>query len=169
MKLRHPFLYAIDFQNIMSLRTSGAPRSESKITMTASGSHTLMQRRLVWPLPGIPSGHNPFPCLPLGEGVSRVPRKRETDEGKKLSVKACACDHPLHKYFGPGSSGGNVLVPARTLIRSRLKGRCRKAAPLRIPRPHRRACLRMFQVAMGGSIEELWIECRFCNMLSGMT
>ena len=33
------------------------------------------------PLPGIPSGHNPYPCLPLGEGGSRVPRKRETDEG----------------------------------------------------------------------------------------
>ncbi len=24
-----------------------------------------------------------FPCLPLGEGGSRVSRKRETDEGKK--------------------------------------------------------------------------------------
>ena len=43
----------------------------------------------------------------------------------------------LTEYFGAGPSGGNVLVPARTLRRSRLKGRCRKAAPLRIPRPHR--------------------------------
>ena len=29
-----------------------------------------------------PSGHNPFPkAFPSGEGGSRVPRKRETDEG----------------------------------------------------------------------------------------
>ena len=32
------------------------------------------------------SGHNPFPkAFPSGEGGSRVPRKRETDEGRKLS------------------------------------------------------------------------------------
>ena len=74
---------------------------------------------------------NLFPCLPLGEGGSRVPRKRETDEGKKLGVKTCAYIPILHKCFGSGSSGGNVLVPARTLRRSRLKGRCRKAAPVR--------------------------------------
>ena len=37
---------------------------------------------LVWPPPGIPSGHNPFSkAFPSGEGGSRVPRKRETDEG----------------------------------------------------------------------------------------
>ena len=30
-----------------------------------------------------------FLCLPLGEGGSRISRKRETDEGEKLSVKAC--------------------------------------------------------------------------------
>ena len=51
--------------------------------------------------------------------------------------------------FGSGSSGGNVLVPARTLRRNRLKGRCRKAAPLRIPRPLRRNCPKIFRVAMG--------------------
>ena len=36
----------------------------------------------------------------------------------------------LPEALGSGPSGGNVLVPARTLRRSRLKGRCRKAAPL---------------------------------------
>ena len=61
----------------------------------------------------------------------------------------CARILTLSKYFGSGPSGGNVLVPARTLRRSRLKGRCRKAAPLSIPRPHRRKRTRMFQVAMG--------------------
>ena len=50
--------------------------------------------------------------------------------------------------FGAGSSGGNFLVPARKLIRSRLKGRCRKAAPLSIPRPHRRKYAKMFRAAM---------------------
>ena len=59
------------------------------------------------------------------------------------------CIPRLTECFGAGSSGGNFLVPARKLIRSRLKGRCRKAAPLSIPRPHRRKCTRMFQVAMG--------------------
>ena len=40
---------------------------------------------LVWLPPGIPSGYNPFPkAFPSGEGGSRVPRKRETDEGRKL-------------------------------------------------------------------------------------
>ncbi len=44
--------------------------------------HCEPVRRLVWPLPGIPSGHNPFPkAFPSGEGGSRVSRKRETDEG----------------------------------------------------------------------------------------
>ena len=116
-----------------------------------------------------PSGHNPFPCLPLGEGGSRVPRKRETDEGKKLSVKTCVCDHPLHKCFGSGSSGGNVLVPARTLRRSRLKGRCRKAAPLRIPRPHRRKCLKMFLAAMGDVIGSFRKRPGGCDRWEGVT
>ena len=64
-------------------------------------------------------------------------------------MKTCAYTPTLHKCFGSGSSGGNVLVPARTLIRSRLKGRCRKAAPLRIPRPHRRKQFRMLRIAVG--------------------
>ena len=55
----------------------------------------------------------------------------------------------LAEYFGADPSGGNFLVPARKLIRSRLKGRCRKAAPLSIPRPLRRKCTRLLQVAMG--------------------
>ena len=37
----------------MSLRVSGAPRSESKITMTASGSHTLMWLTLAWQSPQV--------------------------------------------------------------------------------------------------------------------
>ena len=67
------------------------------------------------------------------------------------------CIPRLTECFGAGSSGGNVLVPARTLIRSRLKGRCRKAAPLRIPRPHRRRHVRIFRVAMGGFIGALTV------------
>jgi len=63
----------------MSLRTSGALRSESKIIMTAGGSHTTMQRTLVWPLPGIPSGHNPHPLPSLG---GRWHGAAVTDEGK---------------------------------------------------------------------------------------
>ena len=54
----------------------------------------------------------------------------------------------LTKISDSGPSGGNFLVPARKLIRSRLKGRCRKAAPLRIPRPHRQNCLKMLLAAM---------------------
>ena len=34
--------------------------------------------------------------------------------------------------------------------RNRLKGRCRKAAPLRIPRPLRRKWVKMFWIAMDG-------------------
>ena len=44
--------------------------------------------------------------------------------------KVYPCIPRLTECFGSGPSGGNVLVPARTLRRSRLKGRCRKAAPL---------------------------------------
>ena len=54
--------------------------------------------------------------------------------------------------------GGNVLVQARTLRRSRLKGRCRKAAPLSIPRPHRRNCVKAFRVAIGDFIERYRME-----------
>ena len=56
----------------------------------------------------------------------------------------------LPEAFGTEPSGGNVLVPARTLRRSRLKGRCRKAAPLRIPRPLRRKRIKIYRVAMDG-------------------
>ena len=75
-------------------------------------------------------------------------------KGKRLEVKACPYIPTLHKRFGAGSSGGNVLVPARILRRSRLRGRCRKAAPLRTPRPHRRKQARMFRHASGESIEK---------------
>ena len=75
-------------------------------------------------------------------------------KGKRLEVKACPYIPTLHKRFGAGSSGGNVLVPARTLRRSRLRGRCRKAAPLRTPRPHRRKKVIMFRPASGESIEK---------------
>ena len=55
----------------------------------------------------------------------------------------------LKEYFDTGPSGGNFLAPARKLIRSRLKGRCRKAAPLRIPRPHRQKFSGLFLTAIG--------------------
>ena len=56
----------------------------------------------------------------------------------------------LLKAFSADPSGGNFLVPARKLIRSRLKGCCRKAAPLRIPRPLRRKRIKIYRVAMDG-------------------
>ena len=73
-------------------------------------------------------------------------------------MKTCAYTPTLHKCFGTGSSGGNVLVSARTLRRSRLRGRCRKAAPLRTPRPHRRKQAKIFRLAIGGSIGNAQIE-----------
>ena len=104
-----------------------------KTLMTASGSHTLIYAALVWQSPGSSKKYNrPCPHRP--------------------KMKKCAYIHTLKKCFGAGSSGGNVLVPARTLRRSRLKGRCRKAAPLRIPRPHRRKYPGMFRAAMGSSV-----------------
>ena len=41
-------------KDTLSLRTSGAPRSESKITMTASGSHTLIYAHWCGPFQGFP-------------------------------------------------------------------------------------------------------------------
>ena len=73
-------------------------------------------------------------------------------------MKTCAYTPTLHKCFGAGSSGGNVLVSARTLRRNRLRGRCRKAAPLSTPRPHRRKQAKIFRLAMGGSIGNAQIE-----------
>ena len=92
---------------------------------------------LVWQSPGHSENHNRT-CR------GRCPHRPV--------VKDRACSPPLKEYFGSGSSGGNFLVPARKLIRSRLKGRCRKAAPLSIPRPHRRKCRGMFRIAIGGLI-----------------
>ena len=60
----------------------------------------------------------------------------------------------LHKYFSADPSEGKVLVSARTLKRSRLRGRCRKAAPLRTPRPHRRKQIRIFRLATSESVEK---------------
>ena len=84
-----------------------------------------------------------FQGLPLrGEGARRA------DE---VAIrKNCAYIPKLKECFSAGSSGGNFLVPARKLIRSRLKGRCRKAAPLRIPRPLRRKRIKIYRVAMDG-------------------
>ena len=62
-------------------------------------------------------------------------------------MKKCAYIHTLEKCFGAGSSGGNFLVPARKLIRSRLN----------IPRPHHRRHVRIFRVAMGGFIGALTV------------
>ena len=36
------------------------------------------------------------PCLPLGEGGSRIPRKRETDEGKSRAATSSARPAPVH-------------------------------------------------------------------------
>ena len=113
-----------------------------KILMTASGSHTLIYAALVWQSPGSSKKYN-RPCR------GRCPHRPK--------MKKCAYIHTLKKCFGSGSSGGNFLVPARKLIRSRLKGRCRKAAPLRIPRPLRRRHVRIFRVAMGGFIGALTV------------
>ena len=75
------------------------------------------------------------------------------------SPKSKDCTYVLkrNKYFGAEPSGGNVLVPARTLRRSRLKGRCRKAAPLRIPRPQRRKCAGIFRPVIGAFIRNAQI------------
>ena len=105
-----------------------------KILMTASGSHTLIYAALVWQSPGSSEKYN-RPCR------GRCPHR-------PVNCKSIHIPR-LTEYFGSGSSGGNFLVPARKLIRSRLKGRCRKAAPLRIPRPLRRRLGEMFRVAVG--------------------
>ena len=88
--------------------------------------------------------------LPLGEAPTI--RVRSMPSSAKNERK---CFFPtLHRYFSADPSGGKVLVSARTLRRSRLKGRCRKAAPLRIPRPHRRNCIRNFQLTTSESVEK---------------
>ena len=92
---------------------------------------------LVWQSPGHSENHN-------RTRRGRCPHRPE--------AKACAYIPALNQCFSAGPSGGNVLVSARTLIRSRLKGCCRKAAPLRIPRPHRQKYSRMFRLAIGGFI-----------------
>ena len=67
-------------------------------------------------------------------------------------TKSYAYVPTFSECFNAGPSGGNFLVPARKLIRSRLKGRCRKAAPLRIPRPHRRRCGGTFWITVDAFI-----------------
>ena len=78
----------------------------------------------------------------------KFPEKRSRSSWTKM--KDCVCVPVLNKYFSSDPSGGNFLVPARKLIRIRLKGRCRKAAPLRIPRPLRRKRIKIYRVAMDG-------------------
>ena len=98
-----------------------------------------------------------FLGLPLrGEGARRA------DE---VAIrKNCAYIPNLKECFSAGSSGGNFLVPARKLIRSRLKGRCRKAAPLRIPRPHHRKWVKIFWIAMDGLFGSPQIDEGLCVM-----
>ena len=87
-------------------------------------------------------------------------------------IKNCVYIPALNECFGAGPSGGNFLVPARKLIRSRLKGRCRKAAPLRIPRPHRRKCGGTFRITVDAFIgrfsDKLSAHCRIveCVLLT---
>ena len=71
----YEFLKSRRITHVIANRWCSAQRI--KIAMTASGSHTLVYRTLVWSLPGIPSGHNPSSCLPLGEGARRSGRMRE--------------------------------------------------------------------------------------------
>ena len=90
-------------------------------TMIAGGNHTIIFR---W----------------LGEPDEVAIRKCLIRDCRgqchhRPKMKNCVRIPTRKEYFDFDPSGGNVLVPARTLIRSRLKGRCRKAAPLRIPRP----------------------------------
>ena len=59
----------------------------------------------------------------------------------------------LLETFGAGPSGGKVLVPARTLRRSRLKGRCRQSRPLENPPAAPPEVIKIFRIAMGGFIE----------------
>ena len=67
--------------------------------------------------------------------LNRISRGRCPHRPK---AKACAYISALNQCFNVGPSGGNVLVPARTLRRSRLRGRCRTAAPLSSPgRPNK--------------------------------
>ena len=62
--------------------------------MPASGSHTLIHAHWRAPLRGFPPVTiRPPKAFPSGEGGSRVPRKRETDEG-------------LAAHYGRGAGGG---------------------------------------------------------------
>ena len=145
-----------------------------KITMTAGGSHTIMWRTLVRQSPGYSENYRIMYVIARRPAADVAIRSQKIiNSGRPLAAHIFAADSIIQggmstsscelkvypcipkftKRFGSGSSGGNVLVPARTLIRSRLKGRCRKAAPLRIPRPHRRKCVKMFRFAIGGFIE----------------
>ena len=108
-----------------------------------------------------PAPNNTCHCEPVRRLVWQSPSCSEnphrTRRGRcphRPEMKTYAYTPTLHKRFGVGSSGGNVLVPARTLRRSRLRGRSRKAAPLRTPRPHRRKKVRIFRPASGESMEK---------------
>ena len=59
-----------------------------------------------------------------------------------------------YAYIPAVPSGGNVLVPARTLIRSRLRGRCRQSRPPKNPPAALTNCVRIFRIAIGESIEK---------------
>ena len=101
---------------------SGAqpPGAANDVHAEIEGCHCEPARTLVWQSPGY-SG-----------SLNRISRGRCPHRPK---AKACAYISALNQCFNAGPSGGNVLVPARTLRRSRLRGRCRKAAPLSTPRP----------------------------------
>ena len=71
---------------------------------------------------------------------------------RKLQI--CAYVPSPQEAFSAGPSGGNVLVPARTLIRSRLRGRCRQSRPPKNPPAALTNCVRIFRIAIGESIEK---------------
>ena len=109
--------------------------------------HCEPVRRLVWQSPGR-SGS------PSRIRRGRCPHRPKTRE-------SAFCSYPsYHKYFSAGPSGGNVLVSARTLIRSRLRGRCRKAAPLSTPPAALTNCVSILRLAMGGEPERYGVIAR---------
>ena len=93
--------------------------------------HCEPVRRLVWQSPG--TSENRFRTC-----RGRCPHRPETK---------------TYAYIPAVPSGGNVLVPARTLIRSRLRGRCRQSRPPKYPPAALTNCFRIFRLAMGKFIK----------------
>ena len=61
----------------------------------------------------------------------------------------------LLKAFSADPSGGNFLVPARKLIRNRLRGALPKSRPPKYPPAALTNCVRIFRIAIGESAEKV--------------